>query len=156
MSDRIVDFNELKNKARDKDIDKFESYIYDLYYSVAQGKMSMMELSREITKYMNENNINGKIAFLRDTFLKAEKDYLEELIKKPKYKNFIEDLNKYNSKELSLEAVKRISAIESGKVKEEDLEKVETEITLLLASIQDCIREKVKEKIKEKDEELEL
>lgn len=69
---------------------------------------------------MNENNINGKIAFLRDTFLKAEKDYLEELIKEPKYKNFIEDLNKYNSKELSLEAVKRISAIESGKVKEED------------------------------------
>ena len=72
---------------------------------------------------MNENNINGKIAFLRDTFLKAEKDYLEELIKEPKYKNFIEDLNKYNSKELSLEAVKRISAIESGKVKEEDLER---------------------------------
>ena len=26
---------------------------------------------------MNQNNINGKIAFLRDTFLKAEKDYLE-------------------------------------------------------------------------------
>ena len=84
---------------------------------------------------MNQNNINGKIAFLRDTFLKAENDYLEELIKEPKYKNFIEDLNKYNSKELSLEAVKRISAIESGKVKEEDLEKMETEITLLLASI---------------------
>ena len=97
---------------------------------------------------MNENNINGKIAFLRDTFLKAEKDYLEELIKEPKYKNFIEDLNKYNSKELSLEAVKR-------KVKEEDLEKVETEITLLLASIQDCVREKVKEKIKV-EEELEI
>lgn len=58
MSDRIVDFNELKNKARDKDIDKFEAYIYDLYYSVAQGKMSMIELSREITKYMNENNIS--------------------------------------------------------------------------------------------------
>lgn len=58
MDDRIVDFNELKNKARDKDIDKFESYIYDLYYSVAQGQMSMMELSREITKYMNENNIS--------------------------------------------------------------------------------------------------
>lgn len=63
-------------------------------------------------------------------------------------------MNKYNSKELSLEAVKRISAIESGKVKE-DLEKVETEITLLLASIQDCVREKVKEKIKV-EEELEI
>lgn len=95
---------------------------------------------------MNENNINGKIAFLRDTFLKAEKDYLEELIKEPKYKNFIEDLNKYNSKELSLEAVKRISAIESGKVKEEDLEKVETEITLLLAQFKIALEKKLKKK----------
>lgn len=71
MSDRIVDFNELKNKARDKDIDKFESYIYDLYYSVAQGKMSMMDLSREITKYMNENNIS------QEKFLNIQQKLME-------------------------------------------------------------------------------
>ena len=40
-------------------------------------------------------------------------------------------------------------------LKEEDLERVETEITLLLASIQDCVREKVKERVKETGEDLE-
>lgn len=104
---------------------------------------------------MEGNNINGNIAFLRDTFLDAEKEYLKELMKKPEYKVLVENLNKYDSKELSLEAVKRISNIETGRVKEKDLERVETEITLLLASIQDCVREKVKERMKESEEELE-
>ena len=104
---------------------------------------------------MEVNNINGNIAFLRDTFLDAEKEYLKELMKKPEYKALVENLNKYDSKELSLEAVKRISNIETGRVKEEDLERVETEITLLLASIQDCVREKVKERMKKSEEELE-
>ena len=104
---------------------------------------------------MEGNNINGNIAFLRDTFLDAEKEYLKELMKKPEYKALVENLNKYDSKELSLEAVKRISNIETGRVKEEDLERVETEITLLLASIQDHVREKVKERMEKSEEELE-
>lgn len=105
---------------------------------------------------MESNNINGNIAFLRDTFLDAEKEYLEELMKEPKYKEFIESLNRYNSKELSLNAIKKISDIETGRVKQEDLERVETEITLLLASIQNCVREKVKERIQETEDELEI
>ena len=104
---------------------------------------------------MEGNNINGNIAFLRDTFLNAEKEYLEELMKEPKYKRFVEGLNKYDAKKLSLEAIKRVSDIETGRVKEEDLERVETEITLLLASINDCVREKVMERIKESEEEWE-
>ncbi len=103
---------------------------------------------------MEDNNINGNIAFLRDSFLNAEKEYLKELMKDEKYKAFVKKLNKYRAKELSLEAIKRISDIETGRVKEENLERVETEITLLLLAIQDCVREKVKERVKEKDEDL--
>ncbi len=54
----VIDFNELRNKASDKDVDKFEDYIYSMYYSMAQGKMSMAQMSREIMKYMNDNNIS--------------------------------------------------------------------------------------------------
>lgn len=39
--DKIIDFNELKNRVNDKDVDQFESYIYSLYYKVAEGKLSM-------------------------------------------------------------------------------------------------------------------
>ncbi|MGO0943716.1 DUF3867 family protein, partial [Clostridioides difficile] len=41
-------FNELKNKVKDSDVDKFEQYIYNLYFSVMDGKMSMAEFSRKI------------------------------------------------------------------------------------------------------------
>ena len=36
------------------------------------------------------------------------------------------------------------------------MERVETEITLLLASIQDCVREKVKERVKLQNETIEI
>ena len=40
--DRIIDFNKLKNKVKDSDVDKFEQYIYSLYSSVMSGKLSMV------------------------------------------------------------------------------------------------------------------
>lgn len=58
MDDRIIDFNDLKNKARDKDIDMFESYIYGLYESLASGQITMGSMMQEINKYMAENNIS--------------------------------------------------------------------------------------------------
>ncbi|WP_346929593.1 DUF3867 domain-containing protein [Clostridium sp.] len=70
MSD-VIDFNELKNKATDKDVDKFEDYIYSMYYSMAQGKLSMAEMSREIFKYMKENNIS------QEKFMNIQKKVME-------------------------------------------------------------------------------
>ncbi|MBK1810077.1 DUF3867 domain-containing protein [Clostridium sp. YIM B02505] len=63
MDDKIVDFNELKNKAKDKDVDKFEDYIYGLYYSVAQGTLSMADFTTKIMKYMEENDISQEKFF---------------------------------------------------------------------------------------------
>ncbi|GAA0121573.1 MAG: DUF3867 domain-containing protein [Clostridium argentinense] len=57
MSD-VIDFNELKNRASDKDLDKFEQYIYELYYSMAQGQLNMMEFSKSLREYMEKNNIS--------------------------------------------------------------------------------------------------
>ncbi|NYC31906.1 hypothetical protein B0H42_004537 [Clostridium saccharobutylicum] len=58
MSDRIIDFNELKNKAKEKDVDKFEDYIYSMYYQMAEGKINMADFSKQIMSYMQENNIS--------------------------------------------------------------------------------------------------
>ncbi|MCR6513647.1 MAG: DUF3867 domain-containing protein [Clostridium sp.] len=59
MSDeRIIDFNELKNRVNEKDIDKFEGYMYDLFYKTQTGAMNMADFTREITKYMQENNVS--------------------------------------------------------------------------------------------------
>ncbi|HFL3509100.1 TPA: DUF3867 domain-containing protein [Clostridioides difficile] len=69
--DRIIDFNELKNKVKDSDVDKFEQYIYNLYFSVMDGKMSMAEFSRKIFDYMRDNNIS------QEKFMKIQKQFME-------------------------------------------------------------------------------
>ena len=71
MSDKIIDFNELKNKVKDKDIDKFEDYIYSMYYKLAEGKMNMADFSKNILAYMEENNIS------QDKLLNIQKKFLE-------------------------------------------------------------------------------
>lgn len=72
MSDeKIIDFNELKNKAKDKDIDKFEDYIYSLYYKLAEGRMNMADFSKHIMAYMQENNIS------QDKLINIQKKFLE-------------------------------------------------------------------------------
>ena len=104
--DRIIDFNELKNKVKDSDVDKFENYMYDLYFSVADGSMTMSQFTSKIYEYMRENNIS------KEKFIKMQNKLLERYGVDPKeldkqMKNFgldpnnlnLEDLNKftYNS-----------------------------------------------------------
>ena len=69
--DRVIDFNELKNRVNDKDIDSFESYIYDLYYKMAEGRLNMSDFNREIMEYMDKNNIS------QDKFLKLQTKLME-------------------------------------------------------------------------------
>ncbi|MBD7911645.1 DUF3867 domain-containing protein [Clostridium cibarium] len=71
MDDRIIDFNELKNKAKEKDVDKLEDYMYSLYYEMAEGKITMAEFTQKIYKYMEENNIS------QDKFLNIQKKLME-------------------------------------------------------------------------------
>ncbi|MDY2734627.1 DUF3867 domain-containing protein [Intestinibacter sp.] len=69
--DRIIDFNELKNKVKETDIDKFENYMYNLYFSVADGSMTMSEFTSKIYDYMRENNISN------EKFMNIQKKLLE-------------------------------------------------------------------------------
>jgi hypothetical protein len=69
--DKIIDFNELKNKVNDKDVDKFESYIYSLYYDMSSGKLNMADFTKKMTEYMSENNIS------QDKFLKMQTKLME-------------------------------------------------------------------------------
>ncbi|GAA0820698.1 MULTISPECIES: DUF3867 domain-containing protein [Clostridium] len=69
--DKIIDFNELKNKVNDKDIDKFESYIYSLYYDMSSGKLNMSDFTKNMMEYMEENNIS------QDKFLKMQTKLME-------------------------------------------------------------------------------
>lgn len=54
----IINFNEIKNKATDKDLDKFEQYVYGLYDSMATGKLSITDIMTKIKDYMEKNNVS--------------------------------------------------------------------------------------------------
>ena len=69
--DRIIDFNALKNKVKETDIDKFENYMYNLYFSVADGSMTMAQFTSKIYDYMRENNISN------EKFMNMQKKLLE-------------------------------------------------------------------------------
>ena len=69
--DRIIEFNELKNKVKETDIDKFENYMYNLYFSVADGSMTMAQFTSKIYDYMRENNISN------EKFMNMQKKLLE-------------------------------------------------------------------------------
>ena len=69
--DRIIDFNELKNKVKETDIDKYENYMYNLYFSVADGSMTMAQFTSKIYDYMRENNISN------EKFMNMQKKLLE-------------------------------------------------------------------------------
>lgn len=77
--DRVIDFNEIRNKANEKanekdmnkDIDKIEAYMYSLYYKMAEGKLNMSQFTKEMTTYMEENNIS------QDKFLKMQTKLME-------------------------------------------------------------------------------
>ena len=69
--DRVIDFSELKNKVKDSDVDKFENYMYDLYFSVANGSMTMSQFTSKIYEYMRENNIS------QEKFMKMQNKLME-------------------------------------------------------------------------------
>ena len=92
---------------------------------------------------MEGNNLDPKIGHLRNVFLEAEREYLEELMLQPKMAEMVGFLNEHHSgSQLARIAQTKIDAIENEEVKWDDLEQIEGEITLLLAAIEDMQRER--------------
>lgn len=71
MDDRVIDFNEIKNRVNEKDVDKFESYMFSLYYEMSDGKLNMAEFSKKVLDYMESNNIS------QDKFMKMQTKLME-------------------------------------------------------------------------------
>ncbi|PKK39517.1 hypothetical protein ABB02_01231 [Clostridiaceae bacterium JG1575] len=70
MSD-VIDINEFKKRVRDKEVDQLEEYVYSLYYEVAQGKMTLAQMNREILAYNKEHDIS------QEKFMELQKKLVE-------------------------------------------------------------------------------
>lgn len=94
--DKIVSFDELKNKAREKDVEKIEDYVYGLCYDMAQGKITMADFSKSLQKYMEENNISQEKMFnIQKELMKRYGIDMEDMEKQMKNMGFdISSINK--------------------------------------------------------------
>lgn len=90
----------------------------------------------------NKENMSGEIAHLRDTFLSAERDYIAELLKNPEMQKMVEDFNQQPSGLLFETAKDLMEKVENGLVPDEQMERTELQLFVLLASIQDRILSK--------------
>lgn len=106
MSD-IIDFNELKNKVRDKDLDDFEAYIFDLYAQMGSGKMDMAGLNRAVVEYMEKENLSYEKFMEIQTKLMSRygfniQDFTPEKLGNPKeyesYRKQLGFMDKYKGK----------------------------------------------------------
>ena len=107
MSD-VIDFNELKNKVRDKDIDDFENYIFTLYSKMGQGTESIASINRAVMEYMQKNNISmEKFMEIQNKLMErygvsmADVESQYNLTNNPEYEKYRKQLGfmeKYNGK----------------------------------------------------------
>ena len=87
----------------------------------------------------NKRNISGNVSHLRDVYLGAEKDYVQVLLQNEDIRKLIYEMNGSDSDLLFEVAEKLVNAVENGEIPEDRMERVEQELIVLLAAIQDKV-----------------
>ena len=91
---------------------------------------------------LEDNNINGRIAHLRDTFLAAEREYVMEILKDKEVRQLIIDKNLFDGTTLYQNAQNIIDQVENNLIPYEKMETYEMVLIVLLAAIQDKVLRK--------------
>lgn len=98
---------------------------------------SMKETISDITPY--KDNVDGNIAHLRDTYLTAEREYISELLKSEGMRDLISEINAETPDKLFAMAQSIVDKVEMGLIPDEQMERTEQQLTVLLAAIQDKV-----------------
>lgn len=98
------------------------------------------ELTEDISSITsNRDNMDVRASHLRDVYLTAEREYVAELLRDPKMRELVAEVNQQPSDLLFATAQKLVDDIDSGLVPDEKMEFAEKKLTVLLASIQDRV-----------------
>lgn len=91
---------------------------------------------------LEDNNISGRIAHLRDTFLAAEREYVMELLNDNEIREKIIKYNMLRGDQLCLVAQDLVDRVENNLIPYEEMEKTEKILTILLSAIHDKVLRK--------------
>lgn len=86
---------------------------------------------------MNRDNVSQDAELLRDTFLSAERDYVRYLLQDEGMRRLIVEANQYGSEALFGAAQKIVDSVDAGQVPDDQMDRAEQQLTVLLAAIQD-------------------
>lgn len=117
----------------------YESIMYLNWHKKYEQSLNdnMKETISDITPY--KGNVDGNIAHLRDTYLSAERDYVSELLKSEGMRDLISEINAETPDRLFAMAQSIVDKVEMGLIPDEQMEKTEQQLTVLLAAIQDKV-----------------
>ena len=117
----------------------YESIMYLNWHKKYEQSLndSMKETISDITPY--KGNVDGNIAHLRDTYLSAERDYVSELLKSEGMRDLISEINAETPDRLFAMAQSIVDKVEVGLIPDEQMEKTEQQLTVLLVAIQDKV-----------------
>lgn len=87
----------------------------------------------------NRENVNPNASNLRDTYLEAEREYVAELLQNESMRRLVEEINQLPSESLFAAAQKLVDDVEMGLIPEEQMERTEQQLTIMLAAIKDKI-----------------
>ena len=102
-------------------------------------KNSMPKEIGEVLSTLNlyDNNINGTIAHLRDTFLDVEREYVMEVLNNEEILEKIREFNIRNAEELYAIAQYIIEKVDNNLIPYNEMYKYEQILIVLLSAIQD-------------------
>lgn len=104
---------------------------------------------------MYNDNVNGEASHLRDVYLEAQRDYVKYLMQFEDIRQLVAQINaSYDPDYLFEVAQNLVERVDAGEFDDEEMEKVEGELIVLLSAIQDKVL--IKELIKLPDYEQEL
>ncbi len=101
---------------------------------------SMQKTISDITPY--KDNMDDNISHLRDTYLIAEREYVSELLKSEGMRDLIYEINAETPEKLFAAAQSIVDKVEMGLIPDDQMEKTEQQLTVLLAAIQDKVLSK--------------
>lgn len=117
----------------------YESAIYLEWHNRYQRALQEQLREKISPLGSNRDNVNPDASHLRDTYLQAEREYIAQLLQHEGMRQLVEEINQMPSETLFAAAQKLVDDVEMGLIPEEQMERTEQQLTIMLTAIKDKV-----------------
>ena len=114
----------------------YESAIYLEWHNRYQRALQEQLREKISPLGSNRDNVNPDASHLRDTYLQ---EYIAQLLQHEGMRQLVEEINQMPSETLFVAAQKLVDDVEMGLIPEEQMERTEQQLTIMLTAIKDKV-----------------